>query len=159
MREYAELGIYAKHLVYNTFFAFIVLFFEFSNMPIYEYRCDSCGFQKEYILRMSDAPLTDCPECKKATFSKMVTAAGFHLKGGGWYVTDFKSGGSNTSGAPKKTDEKQSDTSVKSEPAKSEKAPSDATSSSSSSTTPAAAPAPSSTSGKSGTPAPSSSSS
>ena len=50
-------------------------------MPIYEYRCDSCGFQKEYILRMSDAPLTDCPECKKSTFTKMVTAAGFQLKG------------------------------------------------------------------------------
>jgi putative FmdB family regulatory protein len=81
-------------------------------MPIYEYRCDSCGFQKEYIQRMSDALLTDCPECKKATFSKMVTAAGFQLKGGGWYVTDFKSGGSNTNatGAPKKTVEKQSDT-------------------------------------------------
>ena len=90
-------------------------------MPIYEYRCDSCGFQKEYILRMSDAPLTDCPECKKATFSKMVTAAGFQLKGGGWYVTDFKSGGSNTTGATKKTEEKQSDTVGNSESAKAEK--------------------------------------
>ena len=70
-------------------------------MPIYEYRCDSCGFQKEYIQRMSDPQLTDCPECKKPTFSKMVTAAGFQLKGGGWYVTDFKGGGSNTGGAKK----------------------------------------------------------
>jgi putative FmdB family regulatory protein len=83
-------------------------------MPIYEYRCDSCGFQKEYIQRMSDARLTDCPECKKATFSKMVTAAGFQLKGGGWYVTDFKNGGSNTN-ASKKTEEKQVDTGGKSE--------------------------------------------
>jgi putative FmdB family regulatory protein len=82
-------------------------------MPIYEYRCDSCGFQKEYLLRMSDAPLTDCPECKKATFSKMVTAAGFQLKGGGWYVTDFKGGGNNAAGVNKKTEEKQADTSAK----------------------------------------------
>jgi putative FmdB family regulatory protein len=89
-------------------------------MPIYEYRCDSCGFQKEYIQRMSDALLTDCPECKKATFSKMVTAAGFQLKGGGWYVTDFKSGGSNTTGAAKKTESKQTDTSSKPEAAKAE---------------------------------------
>ena len=77
-------------------------------MPIYEYRCDSCGFQKEYIQRMSDAPLTDCPECKKPTFSKMVTAAGFQLKGGGWYVTDFKGG---NSGGGKKTEKNQSDSS------------------------------------------------
>ena len=59
-------------------------------MPIYEYRCASCGYQKEYLQRMSDAPLTDCPECGKGTFNKMVTAAGFQLKGNGWYVTDFK---------------------------------------------------------------------
>ena len=86
-------------------------------MPIYEYRCDSCGFQKEFIQRMSDALLTDCPECKKATFSKMVTAAGFQLKGGGWYVTDFKSGGSNTTGASKKAEEKQMDSGSKPEAA------------------------------------------
>jgi putative FmdB family regulatory protein len=59
-------------------------------MPIYEYRCGACGFQKEYLQRMSDAPLTDCPECGKAVFNKMVTAAGFQLKGNGWYATDFK---------------------------------------------------------------------
>jgi putative FmdB family regulatory protein len=61
-------------------------------MPIYEYRCSACGFQKEYLQKMSDAPLTDCPECGKATLGKMVTAAGFHLKGSGWYVTDFRQG-------------------------------------------------------------------
>jgi putative FmdB family regulatory protein len=83
-------------------------------MPIYEYRCDNCGFQKEYLQRMSDPQLTDCPECKKATLSKMVTAAGFQLKGGGWYVTDFKGGG-NAAGNSKKTEEKQSDTSAKPE--------------------------------------------
>lgn len=62
-------------------------------MPIYEYRCSDCGFQKEFLQRMSDAPLTDCPECGKKSFNKMVTAAGFQLKGGGWYVTDFKNSG------------------------------------------------------------------
>ena len=61
-------------------------------MPIYEYRCAACGFQKEYLQKMSDAQLTDCPECGKASLSKMVTAAGFHLKGSGWYATDFKHG-------------------------------------------------------------------
>src|SRR5215813_1359106 len=62
-------------------------------MPIYEYRCQACGFQKEYLQKMSDAPLTDCPECSKPTLAKMVTAAGFQLKGSGWYATDFKSSG------------------------------------------------------------------
>jgi putative FmdB family regulatory protein len=59
-------------------------------MPIYEYRCAGCGFQKEYLQKMTDAPLTDCPECGKPRLAKMVTAAGFHLKGSGWYATDFK---------------------------------------------------------------------
>ena len=61
-------------------------------MPIYEYRCAACGFQKEFLQKMSDAPLKDCPECGKPSLSKMVTAAGFHLKGSGWYATDFKHG-------------------------------------------------------------------
>ena len=72
-------------------------------MPIYEYRCDSCGFQKEFLRRMSDAPLSDCPECKKPTFTKMVTAAGFQLKGSGWYATDFKNKGSSSSGGSSET--------------------------------------------------------
>src|SRR3954465_866893 len=61
-------------------------------MPIYEYRCGACGFQKEFLQRLSDAPLKDCPECGKAALSKMVTAAGFQLKGSGWDATDFKNG-------------------------------------------------------------------
>ena len=61
-------------------------------MPIYEYRCSSCGFQKEFIQKMSDAPLTTCPECKREAFAKMLSAAGFQLKGSGWYQTDFKGG-------------------------------------------------------------------
>jgi putative FmdB family regulatory protein len=64
-------------------------------MPIYEYRCSDCGFQKEFIQKMSDAPLTTCPECGKETFGKMLSAAGFQLKGGGWYQTDFKGGSSS----------------------------------------------------------------
>jgi putative FmdB family regulatory protein len=63
-------------------------------MPIYEYRCSSCGFQKEYLQKVSDPLLTRCPECSKDTFSKLLSAAGFQLKGSGWYATDFKNGGS-----------------------------------------------------------------
>ncbi len=67
-------------------------------MPIYAYRCESCGFQKDVLQKMSDAPLTQCPQCEKDSFRKQVTAAGFQLKGSGWYVTDFR-GGSNGSNA------------------------------------------------------------
>ncbi len=68
-------------------------------MPIYAYRCEACGFAKDALQKISDAPLTDCPECGKATFKKQVTAAGFQLKGTGWYVTDFR-GNSGNSAAP-----------------------------------------------------------
>jgi len=63
-------------------------------MPIYEYRCSSCGFQKEYLQKVADPVLSVCPECGKSTFSKMLSAAGFQLKGSGWYATDFKNSGS-----------------------------------------------------------------
>lgn len=59
-------------------------------MPIYEYQCSACGFQKEMLQKISDAPLKTCPECGKDSMQKMVTAAAFRLKGGGWYETDFK---------------------------------------------------------------------
>ncbi|OGA15914.1 MAG: hypothetical protein A3H32_09770 [Betaproteobacteria bacterium RIFCSPLOWO2_02_FULL_63_19] len=62
-------------------------------MPIYEYRCSSCGFQEEYLRKASDPLLSSCPECGKDTFQKMLTAAGFQLKGSGWYATDFKNSG------------------------------------------------------------------
>jgi putative FmdB family regulatory protein len=62
-------------------------------VPIYEYRCATCGFQKEYLQKVSDPLLSVCPECGKATFGKMLTSAGFQLKGGGWYATDFKNSG------------------------------------------------------------------
>ncbi|MBS0509587.1 MAG: zinc ribbon domain-containing protein [Proteobacteria bacterium] len=63
-------------------------------MPIYEYRCDACGFQKEHMQKMSDAPLSTCPSCGKETYTKLLSAAGFQLKGSGWYATDFKGGSS-----------------------------------------------------------------
>ena len=68
-------------------------------MPIYAYRCGSCGFGKDVLQKMSDPQLTQCPECGKDTFSKQLTAAGFQLKGSGWYVTDFR-GGSGGASAP-----------------------------------------------------------
>ena len=61
-------------------------------MPIYAYKCESCGFAKDTLQKMSDAPLTDCPACGAAAFKKQLTAAGFQLKGSGWYATDFKGG-------------------------------------------------------------------
>ena len=59
-------------------------------MPIYAYKCESCGFAKDVLQRMSDALLTDCPSCGAPDFKKQLTAAGFQLKGTGWYATDFK---------------------------------------------------------------------
>jgi putative FmdB family regulatory protein len=61
-------------------------------MPIYEYRCEACGHALETIQKFSDAPLTDCPACGKSALKKLLSAAGFQLKGGGWYATDFKGG-------------------------------------------------------------------
>lgn len=63
-------------------------------MPIYAYKCESCGHAKDVLQKMSDPVLTDCPACGAATFTKQVTAAGFQLKGSGWYVTDFRGGSS-----------------------------------------------------------------
>lgn len=68
-------------------------------MPIYAYKCESCGFAKDVLQKMSDPLLTDCPTCGAATFKKQLTAAGFQLKGSGWYATDFKGGPSATSAA------------------------------------------------------------
>jgi putative FmdB family regulatory protein len=62
-------------------------------MPIYAYKCSACGFAKDVLQKISDPVLTDCPTCGAATYSKQLTAAGFQLKGSGWYATDFKGGG------------------------------------------------------------------
>jgi putative FmdB family regulatory protein len=77
-------------------------------MPIYEYRCEACGHQGEHLQKVSDAPLTKCPECGKAKYRKQLSAAGFQLKGTGWYATDFRGGAA-------KSAEKKSEKSEKSE--------------------------------------------
>lgn len=70
-------------------------------MPIYAYKCESCGYVKDVLQKMSDAPLEICPHCATTSFKKQVTAAGFQLKGSGWYATDFKGKGAS---APTTTD-------------------------------------------------------
>lgn len=69
-------------------------------MPIYEYRCDSCGSQKDHLQKMHAAPLTTCPACGSNAYVKLVSAAGFQLKGSGWYATDFKGSGAPPSATP-----------------------------------------------------------
>ncbi len=71
-------------------------------MPIYEYQCTQCGHQLEIIQKIDEPPCSECPECKQSTLLKKVSAAGFQLKGTGWYVTDFK--GSGSGGAEKSTE-------------------------------------------------------
>ena len=66
-------------------------------MPIYAYKCESCGHAKDVLQKMSDDPLTKCPSCGAPTFNKQLTAAGFQLKGSGWYATDFKGAAASTS--------------------------------------------------------------
>jgi putative FmdB family regulatory protein len=77
-------------------------------MPIYEYRCSTCGFQKEYLQKVSDPILTRCPECGKETFSKLLSAAGFQLKGSGWYATDFKNSGTKPAAKTESKDKSDS---------------------------------------------------
>ena len=67
-------------------------------MPIYEYQCEACGHRLEAMQKMSEDPLRDCPACGKPALQKLISAAGFQLKGSGWYVTDFKDGGKKKSG-------------------------------------------------------------
>ena len=74
-------------------------------MPIYAYRCEGCGFQKDALQKLSDPPLVDCPQCGQPKLAKQLTAAGFALKGTGWYVTDFRdSGKKSTTAEPTKTE-------------------------------------------------------
>jgi putative FmdB family regulatory protein len=84
-------------------------------MPIYAYKCDACGHVKDVLQKMSDPLLTDCPSCGQAEFKKQLTAAGFQLKGTGWYVTDFREGGAKNS-AP--AADAKSDTTESTTPAK-----------------------------------------
>lgn len=66
-------------------------------MPIYAYQCTSCGHAKDVLQKISDPVLTTCPACGAESFQKQITAAGFQLKGSGWYVTDFRGGSGGTS--------------------------------------------------------------
>ena len=68
-------------------------------MPIYAYRCENCGFQKDALQKVSDSPLRDCPSCGQPRLAKQLTAAGFSLKGSGWYVTDFRDSGKKSAAA------------------------------------------------------------
>ena len=86
-------------------------------MPIYAYRCDECGFAKDVLQKISDPVLTVCPSCNKSSFKKQVTAAGFQLKGTGWYVTDFRGGSAPATGAAPSTDGSSSSGSAASAPA------------------------------------------
>jgi putative FmdB family regulatory protein len=70
-------------------------------MPLYEYRCQACGKEIEVLQKISDAPRTECPSCGQSALIKKVTAAGFQLKGTGWYVTDFRGGANTSTPAPK----------------------------------------------------------
>ena len=80
-------------------------------MPIYEYRCSGCGHQQEYIQKVNDPQHTQCPACGKETYSKMLSAAGFQLKGSGWYASDFKGGGKKPEEAkPEATAEAKTET-------------------------------------------------
>lgn len=72
-------------------------------MPIYAYRCGACGHAQDVLQKISDPVLTECPQCHQSTFTKQVTAAGFQLKGSGWYVTDFRGGSGGGSSAASST--------------------------------------------------------
>lgn len=82
-------------------------------MPIYEYRCGACGQEHEVLQKVSERPLTKCPACGKPALKKLLSAAGFQLKGSGWYATDFKGGGKKADekkSGEKKSEEKKSET-------------------------------------------------
>ena len=78
-------------------------------MPIYEYQCDRCEHKLQILQKISEEPLKDCPECNKTALKKLISAASFRLKGGGWYETDFKTGNKkqlaeSESASPKNTE-------------------------------------------------------
>ena len=79
-------------------------------MPIYEYRCAACGHQDDHLQKVSEAPLTKCPACGKKKYQKQLTAAGFQLKGSGWYASDFKGGKKETEAKPEAKTETKTET-------------------------------------------------
>ena len=95
-------------------------------MPIYAYKCESCGFAKDVLQKISDPLLSECPSCGQSTFAKQLTAAGFQLKGSGWYATDFKganAGAAAAAVAPAAADGGASTTTAPAAPAKPAEAP------------------------------------
>jgi putative FmdB family regulatory protein len=96
-------------------------------MPIYTYKCSSCGKEQDVLRKISDPPLTVCPSCGKETFAKQLTAPGFQLKGSGWYATDFKGGNkpaaADADAKPTAKADAKTDTKTTSEPAKTEAKP------------------------------------
>ena len=110
-------------------------------MPNYAYKCSACGFAKDVLQKLSDAPLTDCPQCGAGAFSKQVTAAGFQLKGSGWYVTDFRDGGGKK-GAEKGSADKGDADKGTSAPAEAASAPTGTADAPAAAASPAATPAP-----------------
>ena len=102
-------------------------------MPIYEYQCEKCGHQFDELQKISDKPLKKCPECGRNSLTKLVSAAGFRLKGGGWYETDFKSGNKKNLAQSDGSSSKDSDSSAKSSSGGSDSGSSSASGSSSSS--------------------------
>lgn len=115
-------------------------------MPIYAYKCDACGYAKDVLQKMSDPQLTVCPNCGQAAFSKQVTAAGFQLKGSGWYVTDFRDGNKGGGAKAPAADQAGAPTPA---PAPSSDAPASAAPASVPAPAPAPAPASTSSSGTS----------
>ena len=96
-------------------------------MPIYAYRCADCGHAQDFLQKISDGPIAECPSCGSKNFAKQVTAAGFQLKGGGWYVTDFRDSG--------KKDGKKSDSNAGTTETKTDSKPAETTASSTTTTT------------------------
>jgi putative FmdB family regulatory protein len=94
--------LYFRETGQNQFFSGFV-------MPIYEYRCQECGHEKEALQKISDDPLVDCPECGKPALKKKISAAGFRLSGTGWYETDFKTGSKKNLAGEQKAGEQKSD--------------------------------------------------
>jgi putative FmdB family regulatory protein len=111
-----------------------------SFMPIYAYKCDACGYAKDVLQKMSDPQLTDCPSCGQASFKKQLTAAGFQLKGTGWYVTDFREGAGKNS-APAVDAKSDSGDSAAKAPADSKTAQNGSTAATPAASTTASAPA------------------
>lgn len=90
-------------------------------MPIYAYKCSACGHARDVLQKISDAPLSKCPECGAEAFAKQLTAAGFQLKGSGWYVTDFRGGSSGSAGSSSSSSDSKAGDGGKSDSASSAK--------------------------------------